>query len=165
MVSVPHREGRVLSFFSSRRIWDSPNLSTAGEYAPPSASGGRGKLAMAREGLGESQFRRGDIHCVTLYIYVLCAFPHPIFTASIDTEITFFPSPPPFPSCIEITLQWGANEKSWREWGLDANPRTKIGNPHLKGTVSRESSGKVSKYVIRMPKVQENWVYLNEKSS
>jgi hypothetical protein len=25
------------------------------------------------EGLGESQFRRGDIHCGTLYIYVLYA--------------------------------------------------------------------------------------------
>jgi hypothetical protein len=25
---------------------------------------------MAREGLGESQFRRGDIHCGTLYIYM-----------------------------------------------------------------------------------------------
>ncbi len=27
---------------------------------------------VAREGLGESQFRRGDIHCGTLYKYVLC---------------------------------------------------------------------------------------------
>ncbi len=26
---------------------------------------------LAREGLGESQFRRGDIHCGTLYIYIL----------------------------------------------------------------------------------------------
>jgi hypothetical protein len=35
--------------------------------------------ALAREGLGESQFRRGDIHCGTLYVYtvyVLCAPPH-----------------------------------------------------------------------------------------
>jgi hypothetical protein len=28
--------------------------------------------SLAREGLGESQFRRGDIHSGTLYIYVLC---------------------------------------------------------------------------------------------
>jgi hypothetical protein len=27
---------------------------------------------LARKGLGESQFRRRDIHCSTLYIYVLC---------------------------------------------------------------------------------------------
>ncbi len=38
---------------------------------------------MAREGLEESQFRRGDIHCGTLYKYVLCgagAATHPIVT-------------------------------------------------------------------------------------
>jgi hypothetical protein len=29
-----HRVGRVLSFFSSRRHWDSPTPSPAGEYAP-----------------------------------------------------------------------------------------------------------------------------------
>jgi hypothetical protein len=33
---------------------------------------GGGTHSLAREGLGESQFRRGDIHCGTLYIYVLC---------------------------------------------------------------------------------------------
>jgi hypothetical protein len=30
-----HRVGRVLSFFSSRRNWDSPNHLSAGKYAPP----------------------------------------------------------------------------------------------------------------------------------
>jgi hypothetical protein len=55
----------VLSFFSSRRNWDSPNPSPAGECAPPVLEGGAHSLA--REGLGESQFRRGDIHCGTLY--------------------------------------------------------------------------------------------------
>jgi hypothetical protein len=34
---------------------------------PPVLGGGAPSLA--REGLGESQFRRGDIHCGTLYIY------------------------------------------------------------------------------------------------
>jgi hypothetical protein len=53
--SIFHRVGRVVSFFSSRRNWDSPNPSPAGECAPPSLS----------------QFRRGDIHCGTLHIYVL----------------------------------------------------------------------------------------------
>ncbi len=30
-----HRVGRLLSFFSSRRNWDSPTPSPAGECAPP----------------------------------------------------------------------------------------------------------------------------------
>ncbi len=34
---------------------------------------GGGAHSVAREGVGESQFRRGDIHCGTLYIYILCA--------------------------------------------------------------------------------------------
>jgi hypothetical protein len=34
-------------------------------------------MSLAREGLGESQFRRGDIHCGTLFMYlraILCTF-------------------------------------------------------------------------------------------
>jgi hypothetical protein len=34
--------------------------------------GGGAAHSLAREGLRESQFRRGDIHCGTLYMYVLC---------------------------------------------------------------------------------------------
>jgi hypothetical protein len=58
-----HRVGRVLSFFSSRRNWDSPNPSPAGECAPSTGSGRRGTLAGERGvgGLGESKFPRGDI--------------------------------------------------------------------------------------------------------
>jgi hypothetical protein len=37
---------------------------------PPGTGGGAHSLA--REGMGESQFRRRDIHCGTLDIYVLC---------------------------------------------------------------------------------------------
>ncbi len=37
----------------------------------PPGSGG-GEHSLAREELGESQFRRGDILCGNLYIYVLC---------------------------------------------------------------------------------------------
>ncbi len=59
-----HIVGEVLSFFSSRRNWDSPNSSPAGEYAPPPLWY-RGTLAGERGG-GESQFRYK-------YIYVLCA--------------------------------------------------------------------------------------------
>ncbi len=52
---VHYRVGRVLSFFFSRRNWD---------YPTPHSH--------AEEGVWESQFRREDIHCGTLYIYVLC---------------------------------------------------------------------------------------------
>ncbi len=41
-----HQVGRVLSFFSNRRNWDSPTPSPAGVCAPyPFGSGGRGTLA------------------------------------------------------------------------------------------------------------------------
>jgi hypothetical protein len=68
-----HRVGRVLSFFPVVGIGDSPNPSPEGECAPSSfGSGGRGTHAGERGGGRESPFRRGDIHCGTLYIYVLC---------------------------------------------------------------------------------------------
>ncbi len=76
---LDHRE--VLSFISSRRNWDSPNPSAAGECAPPPPPVlGGGIHSLAREGLGESQCRRGDIHCGTLYIYVLCDLDPPYFS-------------------------------------------------------------------------------------
>ncbi len=53
-----HRVDRVLDFFSSRPNWDFP-----GGYT----------LACGRGGGGGSQFRRGDRHCGTLGLYVLCA--------------------------------------------------------------------------------------------
>jgi hypothetical protein len=53
----------VLSFFSSRR---NPTPSPAGECVPPWFRGGGGAHSLAGEGVGGSQFRRGDIH------YVLC---------------------------------------------------------------------------------------------
>ncbi len=48
LVQFKHRVGRVLSFFSSRRNWDSPNPSPAGECALPPGSGGGGTLAGER---------------------------------------------------------------------------------------------------------------------
>ncbi len=45
---------QVLSFFSSRRHWDSPNPSPAGEYAPPPFGPGVGAHSLAREGGWES---------------------------------------------------------------------------------------------------------------
>ncbi len=46
-----------------------PQPLTPQASVPPSPVLGRGAHSMAREGLGESQFRRGDIYCGTLYIY------------------------------------------------------------------------------------------------
>jgi hypothetical protein len=45
---------------------------TRRRVCPPTPVLGGGAHSLAREGLGESQFRRGDIHSDTLYIYVLC---------------------------------------------------------------------------------------------
>ncbi len=55
-----------------------PKPLTRRRVCPPPGSGGRDMHStLARErGLGESQFQRGDIHCGTLYIYVLCALHH-----------------------------------------------------------------------------------------
>ncbi len=70
---VAAQSGPSAMLFSSRRNWDSPNPSFAGEVPPPRVWGeGHTRWREAREGLGESQFRRGDVHCGTLYIYVLC---------------------------------------------------------------------------------------------
>ncbi len=58
-VHLYHRVGRVLSF--------SP---VVGIGTPPTPHPGGGAHSLAREGVGESQFRRGDIHFGTLYIHV-----------------------------------------------------------------------------------------------
>ncbi len=62
-ISYPqNRIGSVLRF--------SP---VVGIGTPPTPHPQGGAHSLAREGVGESQFRRGDIHCCTLYIYVLSA--------------------------------------------------------------------------------------------
>jgi hypothetical protein len=43
-------------------------------FPPPLVPVG-GAHSLAREGVGESQFLRGDIHCGTLYMYVFCGLP------------------------------------------------------------------------------------------
>jgi hypothetical protein len=66
----------VLSFFFSRPNWDSPTPSPARRRAclPPLVRGGgeAGTHSFAGEGVRGSQFQRGDRHCGTLGIYVLC---------------------------------------------------------------------------------------------
>jgi hypothetical protein len=73
MLVVTHRVGRVLSFFSSRQKGDSPNPHPEASVPPPTPRvlGGVAH-SLAREGVGESQFRRGDKHFGALYIYILC---------------------------------------------------------------------------------------------
>ncbi len=50
-----------------------PNPSPVGKCARchPLVPGG-GEHSLARDGVGESQFRRGEINCGTLYLYALC---------------------------------------------------------------------------------------------
>jgi hypothetical protein len=54
-----HRVGRVLSF--------SPVVGIGIPPTPHPQFPGVGAHSLAKEGVGESQFRRGDIHCGTMY--------------------------------------------------------------------------------------------------
>jgi hypothetical protein len=49
---VNHRVGRVLSFFSSHRNWDSPTPLAAGECAPPPFGPGGRAHSLAAKGVG-----------------------------------------------------------------------------------------------------------------
>ncbi len=61
----------MLSFFSSRRNWDSPSPSPAGECAPPPRFWGRGKLAGER-GVGRVAIpTRGHTLWYSLYMRTL----------------------------------------------------------------------------------------------
>jgi len=82
-VQITSRQSaKLFSSRSSRRNWDSPNPSPAGETAPSPAGecapspwfrGGGGAHSLAREGLGESQFRRGNIqYTVVRYSLYIC---------------------------------------------------------------------------------------------
>ncbi len=59
---------RVLSFFSSRRNWNSPTSIAAGECAPLPLVLGGGAHSLAGEGLGEPQSDEGT------YTVVLCKY-------------------------------------------------------------------------------------------
>jgi hypothetical protein len=74
-----HRVGRVQSFFSSRRNWDSPTSLPAGECAPPPPplwfrGIAQSTLACGRGGEGVPNSDEGTytVDCGTLYMYVLC---------------------------------------------------------------------------------------------
>jgi hypothetical protein len=70
------RVGRMLSFFSSRRNWDSPNPSPTGECAPP-RYGGRGTLAGERGVGGVLIPTRGHTLRYSLYIRTLWHLGYP----------------------------------------------------------------------------------------
>ncbi len=92
-----HRVDRVISFFSSRRNWDSPTPSHAGECVPPPLVQGEGTHSLAGERVGESQFLRGDRHCGMLGIYVLCGHapklsPGKLRLYELNVYLKYFPN-------------------------------------------------------------------------
>jgi hypothetical protein len=60
----------VLSSFSSRQNWDSPNPSPAGECAPPPPPGSGGRDTLAGERGWESPNSDEGTHTVELFIYM-----------------------------------------------------------------------------------------------
>ncbi len=92
--SILTEEAECWAFSSSRRNWDSPNPSPAGAGPPPPGSG-EWAHSLAREGVGESQFRRGDRHCGSLY--VLCVYSHHLFIFFRVTNKRCWQPPPPLP--------------------------------------------------------------------
>ena len=63
-----HRVGRVLCFFSSRRKWDSPNPSPAGECAPSPRFWGEGYTRWRERGWKSPNSDEGTF-TVVLFIY------------------------------------------------------------------------------------------------
>jgi hypothetical protein len=70
--AVHHRVGRVLSFFSSRRNWDSPNSSPAGEGAPH-RFWGDGQTRWREKGWESPNSDEGHKLWYSLLYVVLCA--------------------------------------------------------------------------------------------
>jgi hypothetical protein len=87
MLGAQSRESAKLFLQSS--ALGLPKPLTLRRVCPPPSSvlgGGANSLA-AREGLGESQFRRGDRHCGTLYItYFLLGENRNSVTTSLTTD-------------------------------------------------------------------------------
>ncbi len=65
-----HRVGRVLSFSSVAGIGTPPTPNPQASV-PPLWFWGEGHTRWRERGVGESQIRRGEIHCGTLYICTL----------------------------------------------------------------------------------------------
>ncbi len=71
-----HREGRVLSFFSSRGNWDYPNPPPARECAPHPLVQGEGTLACGRGVGGVPIPTRGHTLRYSVYRSTLCITDH-----------------------------------------------------------------------------------------
>jgi hypothetical protein len=84
----------LIKEFESRNLFKK-QFTDDRRVSPPPVLGG-GAHSLAREGLGESQFRRGDIHCGTLTILVgfglACA---PVFFGLINMQNGALRAPPP----------------------------------------------------------------------
>jgi hypothetical protein len=88
-VAAVHRVDRVLSFLSSRPNCELglPDPLNAGVvYPPPLVGGGEGAHSLPRKGGGGAQFQRGDRHCGTLGIKVLCGLHVYIETLSENSD-------------------------------------------------------------------------------
>jgi hypothetical protein len=74
--AVQHRVDRVISFFSSRQIWDSPHPSPAGECAPHPLVRGGGHTRLRERGWGSrNSYERTYTVVLCVYKYfVLCRF-------------------------------------------------------------------------------------------
>ncbi len=73
-VGYAHRIGRVPSCFSSRRNWDSPNPSSAGERPTPALwFRGEGHTRWRERGWESPNSNEGT-YTVALYIHVLCGY-------------------------------------------------------------------------------------------
>ncbi len=85
--SLGHRVGRVLSLFSSRRNWNSPNPSPAGECAPPPFPPvwGEGTLAGER-GVGRVPIPTTG-HSLWESLYIRTLWPRPNWTLSRHTAL------------------------------------------------------------------------------
>jgi hypothetical protein len=74
MMTTAHRVGRVLSFFSSRRNWDSPNPSSAGECDPPPGSGGEEFTRWRERGWESPNSDEGTYTVVLFFLYIRTLF-------------------------------------------------------------------------------------------
>jgi hypothetical protein len=91
LISLNHRVGRVLSFFSSRLNWDSPNPSPVHECGPPPfGSGGEGHTRWRERGWESPNSNEGTYTVVySLYVRtVLCGL------NTLQTRPPLAPPPP-----------------------------------------------------------------------
>ncbi len=101
-----HRVGRVLRYFSSRRNWDSPNPSPAGECAPSLWFRGEGHTGERGGGRVPIPTTRGHTLWYSIYVCTLWGYysasPTPFYSRLLDiflkTTWTVFPPPQRFAS-------------------------------------------------------------------